>query len=132
MDKNSDEAVTKPTLGTILESINALRDMVVEEIGSLRADVSSLRTDVSSLRTDVSSLRTDVSSLGSEFNSFRSDSTLFRSDFNSHRNEFQIFRGEIDIRLDRIESMTNQTPAEMLTLRADFREFRTQLKESIA
>jgi hypothetical protein len=36
------------------------------------------------------------------------------------------------VRMDRVESMTNQTRAEMLTLRADFREFRVQLKESIA
>ncbi len=38
------------------------------------------------------------------------------------------FREEVGIRLDRIESMTNQTRAEMLTLRADFQEFRAQLK----
>lgn len=35
---------------------------------------------------------------------------------------------QMDTRLDRIESMTNQTRAEMLTLRADFREFRAQFK----
>lgn len=67
-----EEAVTKPTLGTILERINSLGDQI---------------------------------------------NTL---------------REEMELRLDRIESMTNQTRAEMLTLRADFREFRTQLKESIA
>ena len=32
MDKNSDEVVTKPTLGTILERINALSDTVTGEI----------------------------------------------------------------------------------------------------
>jgi hypothetical protein len=35
----------------------------------------------------------------------------------------------LEIRIDRIESMTNQTRAEMLTLRADFREFLSRLKE---
>jgi hypothetical protein len=74
-----DDAVTKPTLGTILERINSLGD-----------EVKCLR------------------------------------------NEFVIFRERVELRLDRIESMTNQTRAEMLTLRADFREFRTQLKESMA
>jgi len=60
-----DNAVTKPTLGTILERLNLLAGLI-----------DSLRE-------------------------------------------------EMEVRLDRIESMTNQTRAEMLTLRADFREFRT-------
>lgn len=41
------------------------------------------------------------------------------------------FREQVEIRLDRIESMTNQTRAEMLPLRADFREFRNHLKETV-
>lgn len=45
--------------------------------------------------------------------------------------ELRAFREEAGIRLDRIESMTNQTRAEMLTLRADFREFRGHLKEPV-
>lgn len=34
-----------------------------------------------------------------------------------------------DVRLDRIESVASQTRAEMLTLRADFREFISRQKE---
>jgi hypothetical protein len=37
----------------------------------------------------------------------------------------------VEIRLDRIEGMTNQTRAEMLTLRADFRELRSALREHL-
>jgi hypothetical protein len=51
------------------------------------------------------------------------------SDIRSLRNEFQLFRGEMEIRIDRIEGMTNQTRAEMLNLRADFREWKEQLRE---
>jgi len=40
------------------------------------------------------------------------------------RAEQRDFREYVEVRLDRIESMTNQTRAEMLTLRADFKEFR--------
>jgi len=54
----------------------------------------------------------------------RDDVISLRTDFGSLRNEFQLLRAEIEIRLDRIEGMTNQTRAEMLTLRADFREAR--------
>ena len=39
---------------------------------------------------------------------------------------------ELEIRLDRIEGMTNQTRAEMLNLRADFREWRNEAKEAPA
>ena len=55
-----------------------------------------------------------------------------QTDGRSLRDEFQLFRGEVEIRLDRIEGMTNQTRAEMLNLRADFREWRNELKEAPA
>ena len=58
--------------------------------------------------------------------------TSLQSDVGSLRNEFQLFRGEMEIRIDRIEGMTNQTRAEMLNLRADFREWKEQLKEAMA
>lgn len=93
MEMNSDEAVTKPTLETILERINSVGD----DLGALRNDFSGLRNE-----------------------------------FGGLRNEFQLFRGEIEIRLDRIEGLTNQTRAEMPTLRADFREYKAQPKESVA
>lgn len=37
----------------------------------------------------------------------------------------------MDVRLDRIESQTSQTRAEMLTLRADFKEMRGHMKEPV-
>ena len=55
-----------------------------------------------------------------------------KTDGRSLRDEFQLFRGEVEIRLDRIEGMTNQTRAEMLNLRADFREWRNEVKEAPA
>jgi hypothetical protein len=70
-------------------------------------------------------LRIAVGSLKDEFG-------LQRVELGSLRNEFQLFRGEMEIRIDRIEGMTNQTRAEMLNLRADFRQFCGQLKESPA
>lgn len=45
------------------------------------------------------------------------------------RLEVRDFRQYVEVRLDRIESMTNQTRAEMLTLRADFREYLSRQKE---
>ena len=71
----------------------------------------NLKGQLTSLQADVGSLKSEVGSL---------------------RNEFQLFRGEMEIRIDRIEGMTNQTRAEMLNLGADFREWKDQLKESLA
>jgi hypothetical protein len=49
------------------------------------------------------------------------------------RNELKAMREELQIRLDRIEGVTSQTRAEMLTLRADFREFlHSQVKRPAA
>ena len=36
---------------------------------------------------------------------------------------------DFDVRIDRIESVVNATRSEMLTLRADFREFKSKFKE---
>ena len=77
-----------------------------------------------------------INSLGenlqSQIGELKDDFGLQRVELGALRNEFQLFRGEMEIRIDRIEGMTNQTRAEMLNLRADFREFCGQLKESPA
>lgn len=45
--------------------------------------------------------------------------------------EFDAWRTDFDVRLDRVESVVNQTRSEMLTLRADFKEFKTALSEHL-
>jgi uncharacterized coiled-coil DUF342 family protein len=57
-----------------------------------------------SLHSEIASLKTDTGAIKERLNDF-------------------------DIRLDRVESVVNGTRAEMLTLRADFKEWRDQLKE---
>jgi len=115
---NFDEPQTKPSIETVLLRINALGDNLQVQLTSLQSDVGSLHSEVGSLKSDVGSLKSDVGSL--------------RGEVGSLRNEFQLFRGEMEIRIDRIEGMTNQTRAEMLNLRADFREWKEQLKEAMA
>ena len=48
-----------------------------------------------------------------------------RNGFNEIEKRFEDF----DVRLDRVESVVNATRSEMLTLRADFKEFRAHIKE---
>ena len=52
----------------------------------------------------------------------KNDVGLIRFDLASFRDEFQLFHGEMEIRMDRVEGMANQSRAEMLNLRADFKE----------
>ena len=111
MNNNSEEAQTKPTLETVLERINSPGANLEEQLGALQTDFRAMKVDVGTLKNDVDSMRIDVGGL---------------------RNEFQLFRGEMAIRIDRIEGMTNQTRGEMLNLRADFGEWKDQLKESMA
>jgi prophage DNA circulation protein len=101
MERDFRDAVTKPTLDTVLERINA----IAEDLSALRTE---MRKDLRALRDEVAALRIDVSNL---------------------RKEFQLFRAEVEIGLDRANSMTNLTRSELLTLRSDFNEFRTQQKD---
>jgi chromosome segregation ATPase len=125
MTDRSDDAQTKPTMNTVLERINALGNDLRDQIGGLHSDLSSVRNDLTSIASDQTSLRVDLASMVS-------DQTSLRNDVTSLRDEFHLFRGDLEIRLDRIEGMTNQTRAEMLNLRADFREWRGQLKDIVA
>ena len=104
MNNDSEEAQTKPSLETVLERINSLGAKLEEQLGALQSDFRAMKVNVDLLKADVGGLR----------------------------NEFQLFRGETEIRMDRIEGITNQTRGEMLNLRADFREWKDQLKESMA
>ena len=45
--------------------------------------------------------------------------------------DFAEWRKDFDVRLDRVESVVNQTRSEMLTLRADFKELKGALIEHI-
>ena len=103
---------SSPTLNSVKSDASLLN------IGAIKSDIGSLASDIGSLKSDIGSITSDVSSLKTEIFSLR--------------NEFQLFRGEMEIRIDRIEGMTNQTRAEMLNLRADFREWKDQLNESLA
>jgi chromosome segregation ATPase len=134
----SDDAQTKPTMNTVLDRINSLGNDLRDQIGELRGDLSFVRDAVTSITSDQTSLRNDLTSMASIQTSLRADLTAMasdqksiRTDLTSLREEFHLFRGELEIRLDRIEGMTNQTRAEMLNLRADFREWRGQPKDLV-
>ena len=104
MISHNENMQTKPTMETLMERVNQLGDNLQNRLNSLQTDVTAIKSDVGSVKSDVIALR----------------------------NEFQLFRGEMEIRIDRVEGMTNQTRAEMLNLRADFREWKDLLSASEA
>lgn len=112
MSLNSDDAITKPTLQTVLDRINVLG----RNLQSLQDDVNQIKTDVAVLKTDVALLK--------------NDNGLIRFELTSLRDEFRTFRNEIEIRIDRLEGVINLTRADLVNLRADFREFKSQFKSS--
>jgi chromosome segregation ATPase len=146
MANESEDAKTKPTIETVLERINVLGsnlqgqlDLVHAEALSIRTECATLRSDVSSVKSDIGSIKSDVALLKGDVGSMKDDVASLKVDvgslsheFGGLRNEFQLFRGEMEIRIDRIDGMTNKTRSEMLELRADFREWKEQLKESIS
>jgi hypothetical protein len=104
---DSEGAMTKPTIETVLNRINTLGEKLQSQLNSLHTDVGVLKSDVNTLKSDVNGVKTELS--------------LFR-------NEFQLFRAEMTVRIDRIDGMANQTRAEMLNLRADYSESKERSK----
>lgn len=115
---DNEKMETKPTIETLLTRINRLGNNLQSQFDSLQADVTSIKSDVTVIMSDVTAVKSDMVSV--------------KSDVTGLRNEFQLFRGEMEIRIDRVEGMTNQTRAEMLNLRADFREWKDLMNASDA
>ena len=109
---------TKPTIETLLTRINHFGNNLQSQFDSLQAHVTSIKSDATAIKSDLTVVKSDL--------------TAVKSDVGALRNEFQLFRGEMEIRIDRVEGMTNQTRAEMLNLRADFREWKDLLNASDA
>ena len=124
MGPDSEDAMTRPTIETVLLRINTLGESLQSQLNSLHADVGILKSDVSTLKSDVSTLTSDVGTL-------KSDVAEVKSDVGGLKSEFLLYSKDMDVRIDRIEGMTNQTRAEMLNLRADLREWKEQLNSHL-
>jgi len=116
---------TKPTIETLLTRINHFGNNLQSQFDSLQAHVTSIKSDATAIKSDLTVVKSDLTAV-------KSDMVSVKSDVGALRNEFQLFRGEMEIRIDRVEGMTNQTRAEMLNLRADFREWKDLLNASDA
>ena len=53
----------------------------------------------------------------------------FRSEVTSRFNAIEHQLDNVDMRLDHIESFAHQTRSELIALRADFKEFKSQFKQ---
>jgi len=96
----------------------------MSEDATTKPTIETVLERVNALGEVVTALREDVKGVAEET---RGEIKSFREEF---RGEFQVFREDVENRLDRIESMTNMTRSEMLTLRMDFREIRAHIKQT--
>ena len=78
----SDEAVTKPTLETVLERINDLRDVV----DAFRAEMNTFRTSAEERLEDIGVWLDKVQSIALEA---RSDIREFNREFRDLRSQFK-------------------------------------------
>jgi len=132
MMSDNENMQTKPTIETVLARINQLGEKLQGQFDSLHSDVISVNSKLDLVNSDLSLVKSDLSLVKSDLGLVKSDLGSVKSETTSLRNEFQLFRGEMEIRIDRVEGMTNQNRAEMLNLRADFREWKDLLNASEA
>ena len=97
-----EEKVTKPTMETVLSRMNEMEERLGSKISETEERLGSR-------------IRASEERVGA------------RMDAADER--FNTFEEHLGIRLDRIESLAHASRAEGLELRADFRDFRAQLKE---
>ena len=105
----ADEMITKPTIETVLERISAFENRFVSRFDQFEKQV---------------------------YERFEQFERQVAARFDRVDERFEQFEKQvaerfdrIDNEIDRVASVAHSTRAEMLTLRADFRELRTQLRE---
>jgi hypothetical protein len=108
-----EEKVTKPTMETVLTRMNEMEERLGSKISETEERLGSRISETKELLE--SRIRASEERVGA------------RMDAADER--FNTFEEHLGIRLDRIESLAHASRAEGLELRADFRDFRAQLKE---
>ncbi|MFL6212380.1 MAG: hypothetical protein ACJ74J_00645 [Blastocatellia bacterium] len=102
---SADNFDTKPTIETVLERINALAEKMDAQSTSIKDDIAELRTRLDEELGKVHArLDTELGKLNERLD-------------------------EYDTRFDRLESVTFKTRSEFVDMRADFKEWRKQLKD---
>ena len=80
---------------------NALEEVVLPELVTLKTDVAELRTDVAELRTDVAELRTDVAHIKGQLNTRYPDKAYLDDKINGLRGDILAARKQDSARLDK-------------------------------
>lgn len=115
-----DEKNTKPTIETVLNRMSAM-----EERLSVRMDE---RFDAMEQRL-YTRMDERLSGMDQRLNKLDERMILTEQRINQRMSKME---ERLDSRLDRIESVANTTRGEMLELRADFRDLRSQIREQFS
>ena len=105
---SADNLDTKPTIETVLQRINAL----AEKMDAQSTDIKDIKKDIAELGTRLDEELGKVHA--------RLDTELGK--INERLDEYEE-------RFDRLESVSFKTRSEFVDMRADFREWRKQLKD---
>ena len=111
----ADEMTTKPTIETVLERINEF-----DKRSESRSDQFEARFDRLDARFD---------HLDTRFDNLETRFDNFEARFDRLEAEITARFEQVYIEIDRVASVAHTTKGEMLGLRVEFRELRTQLRE---
>jgi len=118
----ADEMTTKPTIETVLERISEF-----DKRSESRSDRFEARFDQFEARFDRLEARFDQ--LEARFDQLEARFDQLEARFDQLEAEMTARFEQVYIEIDRVASVAHTTKGEMLGLRVEFRELRTQLKD---
>lgn len=118
----ADEMTTKPTIETVLERISEF-----DKRSESRSDRIEARFDQLDARFD--HLDTRFDNLETRFDNLEARFDRLEARFDRLEAEITARFEQVYIEIDRVASVAHTTKGEMLGLRVEFRELRTQLRE---
>lgn len=67
--------------------LKAIRELIREELGPIKADISGMQTDISGMQTDISGLKADVDSMKTNINGIKADADGMKADISGLKAE---------------------------------------------
>ena len=129
----ADEMTTKPTIETVLERINEVGETTLDRINKVEETTLDRINRVEDRINKVEETTLDRFRMLEETVLEQINTSGARTSRRIDRLEAQMTERfeQVYAEIDRVASVAHSTKAEMLTLRADFRELRVQLKEVV-
>ena len=125
----ADEMSTKPTIETVLERINEFDKRSESRSDQFEARFDRLDARFDHLDTRFDNLEARFDNLEAQFDPLEARFDRLEARFDQLEAEITARFEQVYIEIDRVASVAHTTKGEMLGLRVEFRELRTQLKD---